>query len=242
MLTSQAPRPTAAAPAGAGAAAEAERRPAPLRGQLARYALDIAAPIALYYLLHGAGASNLLALSAGAAVPACSTLFTLLTKRRVDAVALLVLASFVASIGASLLSHNARFLLAKEGLITGVWGAWFLASAAAHRPAAFVFARPLMEGRKMFPARSWDSLWHTEPQFRRIWRISSVIWGSALLLDAAVRVWMSYALPIHVVPGLGGLLWPVTFVAIQIVTNLYYRRAGLFAILGARWATPHSAT
>jgi hypothetical protein len=88
---------------------------------------------------------------------------------------------------------------------------WFLASVRAHRPAAFIFARPLLEGRKVFAAGSWDALWETEPKFRRIWRVASVMWAVGLLVDAAVRVVISYTLPIGVVPGLGGALYPVTY-------------------------------
>jgi hypothetical protein len=49
------------------------------------------------------------------------------------------------------------------------------------------------------------------------------------------RVIMSYTLPVAVVPGLGGALWPVTFVVLQVVTNVYYHFAGLYRLLGARW-------
>ena len=203
----------------------------PLAGQLTRYAIDIAVPIGLYYLLHEMGVSNLLALSAGATVPACSALLTLRFTRRLDPVSTLVLVSFVASILASLIADNPRFLLAKEGLLTAVWGIWFLSSLAARRPAAYVFARPLMEGRRVFAAEDWEALWHGEPRFRRIWRISSVIWGTALLVDAGGRIATSYSLPIGSVPALSGLLWPVTFVVIQVVTNIYYHRAGLYRIL-----------
>jgi AcrR family transcriptional regulator len=56
-----------------------------------------------------------------------------------------------------------------------------------------------------------------------------------MLADAAARVVMFYTLPISVVPGLGGALWPVTFVVLQIVTNVYCYFAGLNALLGARW-------
>ena len=127
--------------------AETAAAPASMRRQLGLYALDIGAPIALYYVLHGAGVSNIVALSAGAVIPACSALVGAITSRRVDAVAILVLAGFLVSIAASLVTHNARFLLAKDGLITAVWGLWFFASLRAHRPAAYEFARPLMEGR-----------------------------------------------------------------------------------------------
>jgi hypothetical protein len=56
-----------------------------------------------------------------------------------------------------------------------------------------------------------------------------------LLADAAIRVLMSYTLPVNVVPALGGALWPVTFVILQVVTNIYYEVAGLNRLLGARW-------
>lgn len=62
-----------------------------------------------------------------------------------------------------------------------------------------------------------------------------MIWGTGMLADAAIRVVMFYTLPVAVVPGLGGALWPVTFVILQIITNIYYHFAGLNRILGPRW-------
>src|SRR6185437_11374827 len=122
-------------------------------------------------------------------------------------------------------------------LITGLWGLWFLASTGARRPAAFVFARPLMGRMRMYTARDWDALWEAEPTFRRIWRISTLMWGTGLLVDAVIRVVMSYTLPVTTVPALGGALWPVTFVLLQVITNIYYHFAGLNRLLGARWLT-----
>lgn len=49
---------------------------------------------------------------------------------------------------------------------------------------------------------------------------------------------ISYTLPVDVVPGLGGALYPITFVVLQLITNVYYNIAGLYPILGARWAAP----
>lgn len=203
--------------------------------QLAMLGFDIGAPIGVYYLLHGFGVANLPALGAAAILPALGAAYTLIAKRRADGVALLVLATMVASIGVSVIARQPRFLLAKDGLITGVWGLWFIATVRARRPAAFLFARPLMESMPFYTVRSWDVLWEAEPSFRRIWRVSTVMWGTGMLADAAIRVVMSYTLPIAVVPGLGGALWPVTFVALQVVTNIYYQAAGLNRMLGARW-------
>lgn len=209
-------------------------RPASLGRQIGTIVFDIAAPIALYYGLRAAGLSSLAALAIGAVIPAASAAWVLLRQRRANMVALLVLGTMAASLIISVISHSPRFLLAKDGLITSVWGIWFLASLGA-RLAAFLFARPLMEGRRVFAVRDWDALWDAEPRFRRIWRVSTVIWGLALLADAVIRVVMAYTLPVDVVPALGGALYPVTFVVIQIITNIYYQVAGLNRLLGARW-------
>ena len=115
----------------------------------------------------------------------------------------LVVVTAVAAIVLSVITRSPRFLLAKDGLLTAVWGLWFLATIRFRRPTAFVLARPFLEGRRAFSAGSWDDLWSSEPQFRLIWRVASVLWGVGLLTDAVLRVVMSYTLPIPVVPGLG---------------------------------------
>jgi hypothetical protein len=124
----------------------------------------------------------------------------------------------------SVIAGDPRFLLAKDGIVTGSWGLWVPAQCPGRRPAALVFARPLMEHVKLFGSRSWDRLWDTEPQFRRIWRVATVMWGAGLLADAAVRVVISYMLPVDAVPAIGGLLYPVTFVVLQVAGNIYFTR------------------
>jgi hypothetical protein len=202
---------------------------------LARLALNIGAPIALFYVLRSQGVSDFVALAASAVLPALGAAYTLVVQRRADAVAVFMLATMVLALLASVIAGSARFLLAKDGIVTGSWGIWFLLSARGRRPAALVFARPLMEPLKLFGNRSWDRLWDTEPQFRRIWRVATVMWGAGLLADAAVRVVISYMLPVDAVPAIGGLLYPVTFVVLQVAGNIYFTRAGLYKLLGARW-------
>ena len=99
----------------------------------------------------------------------------------------------------------------------------------------------MLEGHRIFDPthrtwsapieRSWDELWELVPRFRRMWQVTTVIWGAAFLLDAAVRVVMAYALPVNDVPALAGALWLVTFLLLQIITNVYLSRSGLWPIL-----------
>ena len=55
-------------------------------------------------------------------------------------------------------------------------------------------------------ATSWDTLWDTSPRFRRNWQVSTIIWGTATLTDAIIRVVMAATLPVNLVPALAGAL------------------------------------
>lgn len=202
---------------------------------------DIVAPVVVYYGARGFGASVWVALIAGGTVPAFGMIARLLRRRQADTMGLLMLAALACSTAISLISGSTRALLARDGLTTGAWAGYMYLSLLARRPATYVVSRPLLEGRRVFdPAarswarpvsESWDEIWERTPDFRRIWRVCTVIWGSAILIDAIVRVVMAYTLPINVIPGLGGALWPVTFIALQVATNIYFARSGFWRIL-----------
>ncbi|MFC1419919.1 VC0807 family protein [Streptacidiphilus cavernicola] len=196
-------------------------------------AADIALPIGLYYGLRAAGVSTYLALLVSALVPAVSALVQFLRERRLDGMAAFVAGVILLGLAVSLISGSTRFMLAKDGWVTGLGGLWFLGSVRARRPLAFQGARPLLEGRFRSDGTSWDVLWEESPRFREIWRVSTAIWGVAMVLDGVARVLMAYVLPVDLVPALGGLLWPVTLVLLQVVNGLYYEWSGLWRITRA---------
>src|SRR5690606_28382061 len=99
------------------------------------------------------------------------------------------------------------------------------------RPLAYQFTRPLLEGRLGMQGPPWEVLWEREPRFRRIWRVSSVMWAVATLADAVLRVVMAYTLPVNSVPALQMGLFIVTGLLMQVVTNVYYMRAGLWPMV-----------
>jgi hypothetical protein len=209
----------------------------PLRAAI----IDIAAPIAVYYGARSLGASVWVALIASGAVPAIGVLSALLQGRRPGTMGLLILASLATSTALSVVSGSPRALLARDGLTTAAWAGYLYLSLLAPRPVTFVFSRPLLEGRRVFDSAarawvrpapvSWDEIWKRTPRFRKIWRVCTVIWGSAILADAAARIFMACTLPIGVIPALGGALWPVTFVALQVATSIYFFRSGFWRIL-----------
>jgi hypothetical protein len=201
----------------------------------------IVVPIAAYYALRAAGVGIWVALAAGAALPAAGTVAGLVRHRGADRMGLFVVAALVLSAVLSLVTGSPRALLARDGVLTGAWALYMYASVLAVRPVTFVIARPLLEGRRVYdpasrgwarPApQTWDELWQRLPRFRRIWQVCTVIWGTAILADAVIRVIMAATLPLGIVPGLNGALWPVTFVILQVITNVYFYRSGFWRIL-----------
>ena len=194
----------------------------------------VVAPVVLYYGSRSAGMSVYFALLAGAFVPGISSTVRLIKGGTFDGLALFVMTTMLMGVGIAVIAGSPRFLLATEAWVTAVGGAWFLVSARGRRPLAFLFARPLLEGRRAFTSESWHGLWERLPQFRRVWRISRVIWGVGLLADAGIRIVTAYSLPIDVVPAVTAALYPATFLVLQVIDQINYRRSGLWQILLAR--------
>ncbi|QMU73087.1 VC0807 family protein [Streptacidiphilus sp. P02-A3a] len=199
-------------------------------------AVDAALPVGLYYLLRAAGCDVHLSLIVSTIPPLVSAGVQFARERRLDGLAAFFAAVMLLSLGMSLINGSTRFLLAKDGYTTFIGGLWYLASLRARRPLLFHGARPLLEGHFRSDGTSWDVLWEREPRFRRIWRVATVIWAVALLLDGVARVAMAYLLPVDQVPALGALLWPVTLGLLQVVNNVYFQLAGLWRITSGEGA------
>ena len=190
--------------------------------------IDLVLPIGLYYVLRAGGVTERAALLITSLIPGTSVVIDLVRRRRPDPLSLFMTAILLGSAIISLTIHDTRFLLAKDGWFTALAGLWFLLSLRGERPLAFTFTRLILEGRIGPNRESWDTLWDRYPGFRRVWRVSSIIWGIALFLDAAIRVTMSYTLPIDVVPGLGGLQYGIFMLLMQVVMAFYLVPAGLY--------------
>lgn len=77
------------------------------------------------------------------------------------------------------------------------------------------------------------------PSVRRVLRGLTALWGFGLLVDAALRVLMAYALPVDEVPLLDGVLYGVTWITLQIITQITLYRTGTLRMFLPRHS--HSA-
>ena len=96
-------------------------------------AVDIVAPLALFYLLRQAGTPVLAASAASGAGPAVHALVSL-ARGRVDVPALVMITLFAAGTAVALLRGDPRIIFAKDGWLTGLLGLWVIVSLRMRRP------------------------------------------------------------------------------------------------------------
>ena len=205
---------------------DAKGRPGPNHA-VVRMVVDFGLPVAAYYGLRAGGVHIFAALLISAGVSAATAAVSLIRHRRLDGMAIYMAVIMLGGVAVSLISGSTQFLLAREALLTGVTGLWFIASVRGRRPLAYLFSQPLLEGRFRWP-HDWDALWARSPRFRRMWRVSSLLWGIGTLVDSVLRIVMAYTLPSDLVPALGTVLYAGTSVVLIAVTSIYYAASGIY--------------
>jgi hypothetical protein len=176
--------------------------------------LDVAVPVAVYYLLSGLGVGTTAALLTGGLVPFARSVRSILRAGTEDHLALMMAALFVASLVLVAFTGSPKFMLAKESMGTAVAGLWCLGSAWAARPMTFYTARPLLTKGRPVALRCWDSLAEGSSAFRSIQRRLAIFWGIGLLVEAAVRIGIVARYPVHTAAAL------VNIAAVTIVAAL----------------------
>lgn len=222
----------------------APRRLAGMGGQLSTLVMDLVVPVAGYYVLRAVGVDPVLALIL-AGVPTTAVIaYRVIRQRKVDTLGIFVLTVLAGSVGLTFVTGSPRFLLAKEGWFTAAIGVGFLVTLRFARPLAFSLARAMLRHSPLgttLGVDTWDQRWERDRRFRRTWQVATALWGVGLIADAVVRVIMAYTLPVDVVPALGGALWAVTFVVLQVIQQIYFTRVGLWTGLRVPVPTATSA-
>ena len=122
--------------------------------------------------------------------PALHVIINVIRHRRLDVVGALVLAGIVVGTVLGLVSHNARLVLVEGSVPTAVFGVACLGSLWARHPLMFSFAREFT-GPDTAKGQEMTRLWQYEG-YRRVFRVITVVWGVAFLLEAALRVVIVY--------------------------------------------------
>ena len=138
-------------------------------------------PYATYLLLTYEGVPTVQALAAGAVFPVGAIIVGFVRERRVQTLGLIVLVATVASILAALYFTSPFLALAKGSLFTrcSACRCWHRCS----RAARWCSTSPI--GADPDDRQHAETLWETEPRYRRLMRRITVVWSIAFSSRAA---------------------------------------------------------
>jgi hypothetical protein len=156
------------------------------------------APYFIYFVLHHQfQVAELPALLATSIPPLLDALVGIVRWRRIDFLAGFVLFTIGLAIGLVALGGDPRLYLIRESFITAGIGLAFILSNPLPRPLGFFFARYFMAGNDQARLTWVNDRWQTSPSFRRAIRLSNVVWGLGLVLEAAARTYLVFTLSIE---------------------------------------------
>ena len=158
---------------------------------LAELAVNFFLPWLVYTLTvtqHG----EFYALMASSIPPLLWSLAELAWHRRLDALSGFVLFGIVLSAGAMLLGGDARLLLVRESLGSGLIGIIFLVSLLFPQPLLFYLARATVIRHNGGLGAENFLAWWQDGRSRRTIRIVTAVWGIGLTGEALLRTWLAW--------------------------------------------------
>ncbi|WP_042439887.1 VC0807 family protein [Streptacidiphilus albus] len=180
-----------------GPTAQPVREQSQLGSALRPLLIDVAIPLVLYYVLHGgAKLGTVESLFISSVVPGLRTVVALVRERSINGLALLMFVVTLAGAAISVITGDARLMLAKESLGTGVIGLSIGWSAFTSQPLMNNAIRPFMTKGAAAKEAAWQALNETSPEFRRSLSRVSLLWGVGLLSDCVLRVVGAFTLPV----------------------------------------------
>jgi hypothetical protein len=174
--------------------------------------LDAVVPIASYYLLSkGVGLSTMAALGWSSVIPAARAIWGFAKERRFNGLAVMVLATNLVGLVASLIAGDPRLMMAKDSAISSTVGLAILVSAFLSKPLMSTALKPWLVKGDAAKSAAWDRLTVSSTPFRRFERLFSGIWGTALLAECVTRVVCAYTLPIDTMAWFGTVILAAAF-------------------------------
>jgi hypothetical protein len=162
-------------------------------------ALEIGVNFLLPFLIYSAAHSRLGdvgALMASSAPPIAWSIAEFASRRRIDALSLLVLMGIALSLIAFLGGGGVKFLQLRERLVTAAIGLVFLGSAAIGRPLIYQLARARLARRGAAHEVGAFEQVQDDPRFRRAMMVMTLAWGIVLVADSAFCAVLIFTLSI----------------------------------------------
>ncbi|MEU9076623.1 VC0807 family protein [Kitasatospora sp. NPDC004745] len=207
-------------------AAPARKGKAAALGWLVSLTFNVAAPILIYNQLHDHGYSESAAILLSGLGPVLDTVIYLAWHRRIDEFAVVSLVFVGLSLVVALIGpQDPKMLLAKDSFVSGLLGVFYLASLAAPRPIMFYFGRKFATDGTPEMVSWWNGMWQY-PGFRRVQRNLTIVWGTAFVLEAVLRIALVYTMSHGTVVTVNSILPYAVLGGLVYFTIAYAKRAG----------------
>lgn len=184
-----------------------------IKGLLPSLILNIAIPLALYFLAKRFNASEIVALSLASLFPIIDSIYGVVHHRSLDILAVVTLLGTGVGIIGILLGGNESLILIRESFFTATLGLACFFSLILPRPLMFYFGRHFMAGRDPVKLASFNAQWE-HPYARFVHRLITIVWGTVYLGEFFIRVLLVLTLPHALVLAIS----PVILTAVTIIT------------------------
>lgn len=149
--------------------------------------------------------STVNALLLASAVPALYTLGSLLWKRHIDLMGVLVVVGLLLTAFFALVFKSPRLLLLQSSAVSGLFGLALLISLFFSRPILFYIVRYFMTQNDPTRSASFNADWSI-PQVRTFYRTLTIVWGSVNVAHLLLLALMVFTLPISLMLVVGPLM------------------------------------
>lgn len=197
-----------------------------IRGLIVSLLINAVIPFLLFtFLTRYESMTAFTALSVTAIIPLLSTGVEVIRNRRLDLIAIFSLLGTLTGIIAIFLGGDARLLIVRESLFTGVLGlTCFVSLLLFPRPLMFYIIRQVVAGNDVARIQTFNRNWrNAAPRVRSTHRVITTVWGCVFLGEFLGHTLIAYTLPIAVGLVLGSTLFTGMMVATTAWTFAYAR-------------------
>jgi hypothetical protein len=195
-----------------------------MRSALLAILIDAAPPLAVFFVLQALGVSDVIAYTAGGIVPLVRLVIDRIRHRPFNAISAMVLVLLVVSVVLALVTHDARAVIARGGVIYLAIALVAVVSLFTRRPAMLVLSRYMAARAHPESVDRFDRVF-AEPRARRAMRMVTAGWAVGFVVSAVVCVVCAYSMPISAAAVVTSLVEPVTALLLAGATAPFLRRA-----------------
>lgn len=150
--------------------------------------LDVIGPLVVYRVCRNAGLPEVWSLVVSGCLPGLGVALDWVRWRTLEVVGLVVLGGIALSVALALIADDARLLLLEGAAITGAFALACFASLTLRRPLIFYFGQALYGGRHTAAGAELDQDYVRYAEARSYWRVVTIVWGVAQLMQSVVLV------------------------------------------------------